>query len=197
MLCSEIPALKKKISYEIIHFFLERLKFILKDDKSLNSKVVNEVARSYEFQINNNKQRKYNLIDFVNRVRFVNDFTNNKESESIVSSYKRVANIVNIEEGKIKEIFNTQLKRKILLRTKYERILDSKTRKIYKKIEKLTINHQYKECYSLLETLEQPLEDFFNYVVINVDNKNIRNQRFTLLSRIKYLFESIFDFSKI
>ena len=91
----------------------------------------------------------------------------------------------------------TQLKRKILLRTKYERILDSKTRKIYKKFEKLTINHQYKECYSLLETLEQPLEDFFNYVVINVDNKNIINQRFTLLSRIKYLFESIFDFSKI
>ncbi|MFT4717939.1 MAG: glycyl-tRNA synthetase beta chain [Rickettsiales bacterium] len=193
----EIPALKKKISYEIIHFFLERLKFILKDDKSLNSKVVNEVARSYEFQIKNNKQRKYNLIDFVNRVRFINDFTNNKESKSIVSSYRRVANIVNIEEGKIEEIFNTQLKRKILLRTKYERILDSKTRKIYKKIEKLTINHQYKECYSLLETLEQPLEDFFNHVIINVDNKNIRNQRFILLSRIKYLFEGIFDFSKI
>ena len=47
---------------------MEIRKFILKDDKSINPKIVNEVARSYEFQLKNNKQRKYNLIDFVNRV---------------------------------------------------------------------------------------------------------------------------------
>ena len=59
-----------------------------------------KVARSYEFQLKNNKQRKYNLIDFVNRVRFINDFVKNSENESIINSYKRVANIVNIEENK-------------------------------------------------------------------------------------------------
>ena len=193
----EIVKLKKKISFEIIHFILERLKFILKDDQSLDPKIVNEVARSYEFHLTNNKQRKYNLIDFVHRVKFINNFICCEENKSIINSYKRVANIINIEESKHDKPFNTQIKRKILLRTKYERILDNKTRYIYKKIEKLTVTHKYEECYSLLKTLEKPLEDFFEYVTINVDSKNIRNQRLILLARIKYLFKTIFDFSKI
>ncbi|MDB2550678.1 glycine--tRNA ligase subunit beta [Rickettsiales bacterium] len=193
----EIPSLKKKISYEIIHFFLERLKFILKDDSSLNLKIINEVSRSYEDQLKHNRQRKYNLIDFVARIRFINDFSSNSENQPIINSYKRVANIVNIEQEKDNDIFNPQLKRKILLRTKYERILDNQTRRIYKKVEKLTTAHKYQECFDLLKILEQPLEDFFENVTINIGSKNVRNQRLTLLARIKHLFENIFDFSKI
>ena len=192
-----ILSFKKKLSLEIISFFLDRLKFILKDDKSINPKIVNEVARSYEFQLKNNKQRKYNLIDFVNRVRFINDFVKNSENESIINSYKRVANIVNIEENKSGESLNTQMKGRIFLRTRYERILDNQTRRIYKKIEKLSKTHKYQECYHLLRILEKPLENFFDHVTINVDNKSTRIKRLTLLARIKYLFENIFDFSKI
>jgi glycyl-tRNA synthetase beta chain len=193
----EIAALKKKTSIEVINFLLERLKFILKDDKSLNLEIVNEVSRSYKEQLKQNRQRKYNLIDFVNIIKFINIFYSNPQNQSIINSYKRVANIVNIEEQKDNEKFNSQLKRKILLRTIYERILDNKTRKIYKKVEKLSSLHQYQECYDLLKTLEQPLENFFDNVKINVNSRNVRNQRLTLLARIKYLFENIFDFSRI
>jgi len=193
----EITELRKKISFEIIHFLLERLKFILKNDESLNLKIVNEVSRSYKEQLKQSKQRKYNLINFVERIRFINDFTLKKENQTIINIYKRVANIVTIEENKDKAEFNYQLKRKILLRNKYERNLDNQIRKIYKKIEKLTKLHEYQECYDLLKTLEQPLIEFFDNITINIDNKNVRNQRLTLLSRVKYLFENIFDFSKI
>lgn len=193
----EITELRKKISFEIIHFLLERLKFILKSDESLNLKIVNEVSRSYKEQLKQSKQRKYNLINFVERIRFINDFTLKKENQTIINIYKRVANIVTIEENKDKAEFNYQLKRKILLRNKYERNLDNQIRKIYKKIEKLTKLHEYQECYDLLKTLEQPLIEFFDNITINIDNKNVRNQRLTLLSRVKYLFENIFDFSKI
>jgi glycyl-tRNA synthetase beta chain len=193
----EILELRKKISFEIIHFLLERLKFILKDDKSLNLKIVNEVSRSYKEQLKHNKQRKYNLIDFVARIRFINDFTSKEENHAIINSYKRVANIVNIEENKDKSEFNYQLKRKILLRSKYERNLDNQIRKIYKKTEKFTKLHKYQESYDLLKTLEQPLAEFFDNVTINIDSKNVRSQRLILLARVKYLFENIFDFSKI
>lgn len=193
----DIITLKKSISFEIIHFFLERLKFLLKNDPSLDPKIINEVANSYELQLRNNKQRKYNLIDFVNRIKFINDFTKNKENTKIINLYKRVANIVNIEEKNDDNKFDYRMKRKILLKTKYDRILDNYTRRIYKKLEKITVKHQYQECYDLLKTLEEPLEDFFDNATINTSNKNVRNQRLTLLARIKYLFENIFDFSKI
>jgi hypothetical protein len=47
------------------------------------------------------------------------------------------------------------------------------------------------------DRLNENIIEFFDNVEINCQDKNLRENRLLILSKIKYLFNKVFDFSKI
>lgn len=55
----------------------------------------------------------------------------------------------------------------------------------------------YRQAFTQLSTLRDPIDVFFKDAMIMVDDPNLRNQRLTLLFHVKKMFDSVADFSKL
>ena len=51
----------------------------------------------------------------------------------------------------------------------------------------------YQALLLTLSHLDKPLNDFFDHVMVNVDDVNLKNNRLALLSQIRMLFLSVAD----
>jgi len=56
---------------------------------------------------------------------------------------------------------------------------------------------EYQGALEKLVSLRKPVDDFFDKVMVMVEDKKLRNNRLALLNRIVDLFCKIADFSKI
>ena len=56
---------------------------------------------------------------------------------------------------------------------------------------------KFKEALQTLVKIAEPTDAFFNKVLVNADDKKIRNNRFALLARLRALLEQFADFSKL
>jgi glycyl-tRNA synthetase beta chain len=190
----EINKIKQKLTLEIIDFFAERLKAFLKDNWNIKADVINEVFAADLPLIKNDK--KCNLMPLANKAKFINDFISNPANLEVISLYRRAANIVTIEEKKDQTKYDEKPSNG-LLENKYEKLLYTKIKNLSPKIKKLTKNNKYDEAFILLNDLQHPINYFFDHVVVNVEEKNIRINRLLILANIRDLFDEIFNFSKI
>ncbi len=55
----------------------------------------------------------------------------------------------------------------------------------------------YSTALNALATLRQPLDDFFDHVMVMADDTAVKNNRLTLLAEIRGLFMQVADFSVI
>ena len=58
-------------------------------------------------------------------------------------------------------------------------------------------NHNYKNSIKLLLSLRDYIDKFFDHCLVMTDDTKRRDNRLTLLSKIKHLFDSFADFSMI
>ena len=56
---------------------------------------------------------------------------------------------------------------------------------------------QYDEALAGLATIRQPLDAFFDRVMVMVDDEGQRNARLGLLQRVASMFQSVADFSEV
>ena len=194
----EVSEIKQKLSLEIIDFFAERLKAFLKDNWNIKADVVNEIFATDLPILKDDK--KCNLILLAHKAKFINDFVSNPLNLEVLELYKRAANIVAIEEKKDQIKYPSKHHENPssgLLENKYEKLLYKKVKSITSKINKLTKNNKYDEAFILLNDLQHPLSYFFDHVVVNAEEKNIRTNRLLILANIRDLFDGIFNFSKV
>lgn len=144
---------------------------------------------------------RYDLIDSILTLEFkdiytlylkaltLKKFSHNENFDDLVILLKRISNIVKDNKSKIydKAIF-------------LEEVEDNLER-AYKEV-KVVFDREYeKENYygslKALSKIKEPLDEFFNLVMVMVDDEKIRNNRIALLRAIKSLGERIFIASKI
>ena len=56
---------------------------------------------------------------------------------------------------------------------------------------------KFKEALQILVKIAEPTDAFFDEVLVNADDKKIRDNRFALLARLRALLEQFADFSKL
>ncbi len=61
----------------------------------------------------------------------------------------------------------------------------------------LCAQKQYDEALAGLATIRRPLDDFFDKVMVMVDDEAVRNSRLGLLQMVATTFQSIADFSEV
>ena len=159
----------------IYSFMMDRLKAYYKDSH-IDSNVYEAVlAVSPE-----------SPLDFHLRVEALNEFTQSKNSKSLIESNKRIANIL---KDSNKE--NEKLNSKILIEDS-EIALFNASESLSKK---LSGSKDYKEVMKSLIDLKDSIDSFFDNVMVNADDENLKSSRLALIRRVRSLFLSVADIS--
>lgn len=108
---------------------------------------------------------------------------------NLINLLKRVSNIV-------KESKEVDYSKEDLVEEK-EVVLEGEFVKVKEEFNNLYAKEDYYGCLSVLGKLEKPLDEFFDSVMVMVDDEKIRNNRISLLNSIKVLGDEIFIASKI
>jgi glycyl-tRNA synthetase beta chain len=132
-------------------------------------------------------------FDFAKRVTAVKEFKKLSEAESLIAANKRVSNILEKSGSQITSL----ILEPELLQEPFEQEL-AKQLEIKENIfNKFYLQQKYTEALKELVDLKTPIDNFFDKVMVMVDNEKIRNNRLALLAKIRATFIKVADVSLI
>ncbi len=175
----------EKYSESIAIFFRERLEFYLKDVCGYAYDVVKAVLGA----------DAEDVVDAVQRAEAVKQVLHMPEFQAIGAACKRMRNILKQAEEK-----------GIAPAAKFEYLSDSaheeKNLAAYvdangSRVEALRKKKEYGEALMLLSTAREPVDAFFDKVMVMVEDAKIRANRLALLRTLLKEFSTIADFSEI
>ena len=174
-----------EVKNQILRFFRQRLEPVL-TEVGIN---YDEIDATLEVGFSD-------LVDTELRARSIHKLRSSPDFEPIIIAFKRAKNILKQAEGWKIRVVSSQFKEKELKEVEEKRLCEG-FNKIEKETDKLLKRGEYQKALEKLVSLRKPVDDFFDKVMVMVEDKKLRNNRLALLSRIVDLFCKIADFSKI
>jgi glycyl-tRNA synthetase beta chain len=132
-----------------------------------------------------------NPVDIVQRIKAVADFAKQAEAPALASANKRVANILS-KQGGIDAQINLD---PTLLVAPEEQALAQAINQTSAPLGDLLNDRNYTAALALLATLREPVDAFFDEVMVIVEDEKLRNNRLALLNQLRSLFLEIADIS--
>ena len=131
-----------------------------------------------------------NIFDFDKRIKAVEKFKTLNEAESLAASNKRVGNILAKAEGN--PAFNESLLKEEAEIALYKAMSDisATTAQFYNA-------GNYTDALSTLSSLKEPVDNFFDKVMVNCEDAAVKNNRLALLRQLRDMFTHIADISLI
>ena len=178
-LASEIEA--KPLIPEVFDYIMERLKAYYTEQSIPADSVDAVMAR-----------RPTRPADFNQRVHAVSEFRKLAEAESLAAANKRIRNILKKAEQTIPESVDpTQLT------DPAEKALSDKIHEMSIKVKPLFAASDYTQGLQLLASLRDPVDQFFDQVMVMAEDPALRSNRLALLSQLENLFLSVADISRL
>jgi len=131
-------------------------------------------------------------LDFDKRVRAVMAFRKLAEADSLTAANKRIRNI--LKQGGDVDWDHVSEE---LLQESAEKNLASKIKTLSKEITPLFENGDYTTAMKKLAALRPEVDDFFDNVMVMVDEEAVRDNRLALLSSLSQLFLRVADLSRL
>ncbi|AWX13407.1 glycine--tRNA ligase subunit beta [Mergibacter septicus] len=128
--------------------------------------------------------------DFDARVKAVSYFRQLDAAQALAAANKRVSNILAKVEGEIPSAINPTL-----CTENAEILLANQVATLQQQLQPLFANGEYRTALEQLATLREPVDNFFDNVMVNVDDPTLRNNRLALLFNLRQLFLQIADIS--
>lgn len=129
-------------------------------------------------------------LDFDQRVQAVQAFRRLPEAEALAAANKRVANILAKAEGTVPGTVDQQL-----LSEAAEQALAAALSDAEADVAPLARQRQYSATLNRLAALREPVDAFFDQVLVNAEDERIRANRYALLARLRGLFLGVADIS--
>ena len=129
------------------------------------------------------------LLDFDKRVKAVKAFKALPESENLASAYKRINNILSKNSLALGEI------NKALLSDQNEIALANALEDVSPKVNELYKQGNYQDALAALSNLKDPVDNFFENVMVNADDQAIKCNRLSLLNSLHDLISKTADIS--
>ncbi|MEX0603372.1 MAG: glycine--tRNA ligase subunit beta [Marinobacter sp.] len=130
-------------------------------------------------------------LDFDQRVRAVEAFRQMPESQALAAANKRVSNILTKQGGD--QVINTV--NPGLLQDDAEKALADMVEQQASRVLPLFEQGDYGAALASLATLRQPVDRFFEDVMVMADDEAVRNNRLALLTQLRNLFLRVADIS--
>ncbi len=131
-------------------------------------------------------------LDFDKRIKAVTAFRELAEAESLAAANKRVANIL-----KKAALGNTVVVDESLLSEDAEKKLYQTLSALSQAVEPMFDSGDYEAALSQLSSLREPVDAFFDSVMVMADDEAIKNNRIALLNTMNQLFLRAADLSRL
>jgi len=129
-------------------------------------------------------------LDFDRRVKAVNHFRTLDEASALAAANKRVSNILN-KQG----VEGTAEINAALLAEKTEKTLATAIESQKALLAPLFAEGKYQEALESLSSLREPVDAFFDNVMVMADDEAVKNNRLAILSQLRALFLGVADIS--
>lgn len=167
---------------ELYDFIVERMRAWYLESRGTEAEVFEAVR----------VRRPRSLVDFDRRLGAVSAFVGLDAAESLAAANKRTANILRQAGGAEHGAVDAGLLREDAEVHLYEALESMKTT-----VEPLLREHAYADALGLLTKLREPVDRFFDEVMVMSEDAAIRRNRLALLSDLRRLFLGIADISRL
>ncbi|MDA8676723.1 glycine--tRNA ligase subunit beta [Candidatus Pelagibacter bacterium] len=172
----------KKTEQQVLDFIKERMRNILKL-KNIKPDIIEASISSHAGD---------NFLDLYRKTILINKYKNKGIGLNAISSYKRASNILDKAGKGI-----TGRPDAVLFRKEEEKILHEKINEIRKAFTVKDDNKDYESLLIKLSDTKESTDNFFDNVVVNDENQDIKNNRLELLKMFCNTFDNFIDFSKL
>jgi len=131
-------------------------------------------------------------VDLNKRVHAVNAFMALPAAKSLAAANKRSGNILKKIKGELPSSINEKL-----LSDDAERRFYSTLKSLSDKVQQSIKASEYEQALNQLAELREPVDAFFDNVMVMDDDEAVRNNRIALLNNLRGLFMQIADLSKL
>jgi len=170
-----------KVEEEVFGYILERLRAYYLDRK-ISPDVFDAVSAL----------SPSHPLDFDKRINAVSAFRELAEAESLAAANKRVTNILKKSASD-----NTLMVDESLLIEAAEKKLYTTLSMLSKTVEPMFDSGDYEAALSQLSSLRDPVDAFFDSVMVMADDEAIKNNRIALLNTMNQLFLRAADLSRL
>ncbi len=169
---------------DLLSFFHDRLKVYLRDSGARHDLIDAVITGQAD-----------DLLLVVRRIEALGKFLSTGDGTNLLAGAKRAVNILSAEEKKGAAIATAILPD--LFQTDEERALFDSLEEAEKFAADAIASEDFEKALSFLSALRQPIDAFFDEVLVNADDEAIRANRLALLARIRAATGQVADFSKI
>jgi len=179
------PVKGANVAQEVSDYLLDRLRAYLLDPGSAarvedaTTEAVDAVAAS----------QPASPLDFVARLKALVKFLAAPEAASLTAANKRISNILKKAEAGAAAVDVA------LLEEPAEKALHEALAAIYATVERALGKRDYATALAHLATLRPAVDRFFDDVMVNAEDPNLRRNRLALLAQLRGLFARIADLS--
>ncbi|ABN74887.1 glycine--tRNA ligase subunit beta [Actinobacillus pleuropneumoniae] len=128
--------------------------------------------------------------DFDARVRAVSHFRTLDSAEALAAANKRVSNILAKVEGEI----SIEIDRTLLVEAE-EKALAEQVISLQTELAPTFANGEYQTALDRLASLRETVDNFFEKVMVNAEDANLRRNRQAILNNLRNLFLQVADIS--
>ncbi|RQD75470.1 MAG: glycine--tRNA ligase subunit beta [Candidatus Syntrophonatronum acetioxidans] len=170
---------EEEILPEVIEFIRQRIRHVFLE-KGLRYDLIDAVLTTDYEVIPRAYEKVQNLSQAITRPEFAR----------LMTAFTRVANLAKkvSARGEVQEA---------LLEEEAEKVLYREYLKVNKETLSLLQEKDYAGALEQMAHLQKPVDDFFDQVMVMVDDEDLRNNRLSLLRDIRDLFQEYADFSKV
>lgn len=169
----------KDVKHEVSTYIIDRLKGEF-SDQGYSTGLINSVVSVHPSSI----------IDFEQRLQAVSTFSKLDVADNLAAANKRIHNILRKNTESIPEKPDTSL-----FDNAAETNLFSAVSEKQSEIRPLIKNNDYQGILSALASLKQPVDVFFDEVMVMAENESVRLNRLALLQQVTRLFLVVADVS--
>ncbi|SOE17707.1 glycyl-tRNA synthetase beta chain [Hoeflea halophila] len=179
-----VEAAPEGLATDLLFFFHDRLKVYLRDQGARHDLIDAVITAESD-----------DLLDITRRVEALGAFLDTEDGKNLLAGTKRAANILAAEEKKgtaVAESVNPSL-----FELDEEKKLFAAVNQSVSQATQAIESEDYSAAMSALATLREPVDSFFEAVLVNAENDSVRANRLALLAMIRQATGAVADFSRI
>ena len=181
------PALVEHLNQaetDLLSFFHDRLKVYLRDQGARHDLIDAVITPQSD-----------DLLDITRRVEALGAFLDTEDGKNLLAGTKRAANILAAEEKKGTAVAETV--DPSLFEFDAEKNLFAAVNQSVTQAAQAIESEDYSAAMGALATLREPVDSFFEAVLVNAENDSVRANRLALLAMIRQATGAVADFSRI
>jgi len=174
------------VTKEVLIFLRERFKNILKDKK-----IRNDIIEAVDASHSGN-----DFLALYKKCSIINKNISKDICKNIIGTYKRVSNIIEQELKSTNREISGQPE-SFLFKKSEEKHLYDKINEIRQYFSSIKKGESYEETLKILSQAKSTTDNFFDNVIVNDENSDIKKNRLELLQMFCKTYNNFIDFSKV